>query len=102
MTERIDPDAFYWAEDVARIMFGRSARWFARHRKRLHLEGFPHPISRIGWPRWSGSTLLAWQSRDVTPRDNSGAADNVIPWDQVLKDRARQLHPSRRRRSESV
>ena len=104
MTERINPDDTYSAADVQRIVFKRRGRWFSRHRAQLHAEGFPPPISKIGWPRWSGESLLAWQKRDVTPRDNSAAADttNVVPWDQVLRDRARRLHPSRARRSESV
>lgn len=113
MNERIDPATFYWADDIARIVFGRTTRWFSRHRKRLHAEGFPHPISRIGRPRWSGHTLLAWQNRTTENRadqttgtaddvpDEAPAAGNLVPWDQVLKERARRLHPSRRGRSES-
>lgn len=109
MTERIDPDAFYWAEDVARIVFGRSARWFSRQRDKLHAEGFPKPISEIGRPRWSGATLTAWRSGanagyPPAPLAAAGSADvpdNVVPWDQLLRERAKRLYPSRRHRSES-
>jgi hypothetical protein len=103
--ERIDPDDRYWADQVARILFGRSPRWFSRHRVRLHREeNFPRPISEIGRPRWSGSTLLAWQNRSpLTPGEvPSGPADmsNVINIDLALAARATQV--ARRRRSESV
>jgi len=116
MSERIDPDRIdkdgrYWAADVARILFGRTVKWFRLHRARLERdENFPQPISKIGRPRWSGETLLAWQNRSPetgNPRpavSNSGPADvdNLVPWDRVLRQRARKLHPSRRARSESV
>lgn len=62
--EVLSEDGLYWAKDVARVLFGRTLGWFYLHRKALEeQDGFPRPISKIGRPRWSGWTLIAWRDR---------------------------------------
>lgn len=99
---KLEEDALYWAADVARDLFGRSLQWFYRHRAKLHAaEAFPHPISEIGRPRWSGSSLLAWQRRiplgASAPSDPcEPAGPNVIDFERRLKERAQAIAKKRR------
>lgn len=66
-------DGLYWAPQVAELLFGRSADWFYRHRAKLQTdEGFPHPVSRIGRPRWSGRALIGWRDRHAAVAPPSG------------------------------
>jgi hypothetical protein len=72
--EAIEPRVNYTAEDVARVVFRHSVRWFRAQRRTLEVEGFPPPISKVGHPRWHGEELLAWLHR---PKDLQAAA-NVV------------------------
>ena len=69
----IKEDGLYRIREVAEIVLGHPVRWFRRHRKRLEAEeGFPPPVSRIGWPRWSGRALIAWRDRHPLARADQG------------------------------
>lgn len=59
--------ARYSAADVARVVLGKSQRWFSEHRAALERDGFPRPISRVGRPAWWGKDLRAWLERDKRP-----------------------------------
>ena len=83
----------YSSTDVARELFKVRVAWFYGNRRRLEREeGFPPPISRFGWPRWSGAALLAWQARPKAAgaRPRAGGL-NVMD----LQERARALAQGR-------
>lgn len=89
--ERIAADGFYGAAAVARLVFGRSTRWFYRYRFTLErAEDFPKPISRIGRPRWNGQDLLDWIHRPQLAAERPApASDNVVDIEKMLRARLR-------------
>jgi hypothetical protein len=85
----IEPGRTYGSTQVAGLVFGRSVEWFYANRARLHArEGFPRPVSRYGWPRWSGQDLLTWMNR---PKHGGGGGPKVVDFSEVLRERARTI-----------
>jgi hypothetical protein len=93
-SDRIEDGKTYSSADVARIVFHRTGRqidWFYTNKDRLiREEDFPRPITRFGWPKWSGRDLLAWMDR---PKGTPANPKNpkVVDFSAMLRARATQV-----------
>lgn len=71
----IEPNRFYSSEEVAREVFGITARTFyLRRRTLVQRDGFPRPISPHGHPRWLGQALIDWAASHCSTETISGRA----------------------------
>lgn len=103
--DALSENGLYWANDVARLLFGRTIYWFYAHRGALEEEGFPRPISKIGRPRWSGHALIAWRDRTPSAIETYAPCVNETPrsdgpdYTNILILRAAQMTKSKPRKS---
>lgn len=86
----LDPLGIYDSDQTARLALGHDVVWLYRHRRTLHAQGFPHPVSPTGHPRWCGADLIAWIQRDKRARAPFPDT-NVVDYSALLQARADAL-----------